>query len=200
MNQFPEIILASASPRRSELMHLLGFPFSIQSTSIDEDIDSRKKPEQIVMDLARKKGETLVLKEGQLIISADTLVVHPDGKIFGKPENTEHAAKMIESLSGRTHQVYTGVCLRSTQIPSGALVFFEKTDVTFREISAREIESYLRMEETTDLAGAYGIQRKGALFIAGICGDYNNVVGLPLFRLAAELQKLGLPLFPGAMS
>lgn len=196
-------ILASASPRRKELLKQAGLDFEIR-TSDKEEIITKEQPQDIVCELAQIKGQHVLqdlLKEDRnptlpeaftsdlLLISADTIVVYQN-KILGKPHNEEEAFQMLSMLSDKTHQVYTGVCL--TYFNEGSWIsetFFEATDVTFHPTSEAEIHSYIASGDPMDKAGAYGIQGPYAVHIRGIKGDYNNVVGLPIARLYQELKK-----------
>ncbi|NLL79294.1 MAG: septum formation protein Maf [Clostridiales bacterium] len=187
------IILASGSPRRNELLKQIGLNFSVVP-STKEEVRSTDVPEKLVEELSYQKAMDVALKEeeGSLVIGADTLVAC-DGQIMGKPEDEEQAAEMLRALSGSTHQVYTGV---TVVIREGEdleyFTFHEKTDVLVYPLSEWEIKSYVAGKEPMDKAGAYAIQGEFARHIKGICGDYNNVVGLPVARLYQELKKRGL--------
>lgn len=183
------VILASASPRRRELLKQAGFEFEVIESQADENV-AVKEPERLVEELARRKAlavaETL---EGEaLVISADT-VVAADGEILGKPKDEEDAFRMLSGLQGRTHQVYTGVALVKKQTGKTEVSsFFEQTDVTMYPMGEEEIRGYIATSEPKDKAGAYGIQGRAAIFVKEIRGDYNNVVGLPIGRLYQELK------------
>lgn len=186
-----EIILASQSPRRRELLDMLGFKkLIIIPPDIDEVLSDRLPPGEAVSDIALKKALSIKSRAGdnRLIIAADTIVVL-DGRILGKPSDKAEAADMLRSLSGRTHVVYTGVALLKD---GRELKDFEATKVSFRQISEKEIDFYIASGEPMDKAGAYGAQGIGALFINGIEGDFFNVVGLPLCRLGLMLGKMGI--------
>lgn len=186
--QYP-LILASSSPRRKELLTLLDIPFTVQSSNADESLPEGISPDQAVLMLARRKAEAVrnSRRDGRcMILSADTVVVF-QGTIFGKPATEEEAFSMLSALSGNTHSVYTGVCLDSPQKRS---LFYACTKVTFYPLSREEIWDYIATGEPMDKAGAYGIQGRGALLIRGICGDYFNVVGLPIAQVKRELCKL----------
>lgn len=194
-----KIYLASASPRRRELLGQLGFRFVVFPSQGEEHI-TEAAPEDVVTELADQKAceiyhkvaEAGAAPEDMMVIGADT-VVCCDGVILGKPGSPEGAAEMLRRLSGKTHQVYTGVSLRMrTGGREERRIFSEKTDVTMWELSEEEIAAYVASGEPMDKAGSYGIQGKGAAFVQGIHGDYNNVVGLPVGRLYQELKRLGI--------
>lgn len=193
-----KIILASASPRRKELLQKAGVRFEIIPADGDEKIIS-EKPEETVKMLAESKAMSVAgtiseAEEGTLILGADTIVVF-ENRILGKPADEEDAARTLKMLQGNTHQVYTGVCslIRSGHkwIPN---TFYECTDVTFYPVSDQEIREYIRTGEPADKAGSYGIQGLFGIYVKGICGDYNNVVGLPVAKLFHEMKKLGIDL------
>ena len=186
-----DIILASQSPRRRELLERMGLTgFQVISPDVDENLGEELPPAELVSRLSRRKAQAVAAKAGQdaLVIAADT-VVALEGTILGKPADELAAFRMLSALSGARHQVYTGVTvLRGEE----AYTEYEVTDVTFRELSEGEIEDYIRTGEPMDKAGAYGIQGYGALFIEGIQGDYYNVMGLPVCRLCRLLDRLGV--------
>lgn len=184
-------ILASASPRRKELLKQMGLDFTIEPAH-GEEVITRTEPDQVVMELAAQKAQEVAERhtEDVLVIGADTVVVK-DGKILGKPADEADARRMLHLLQGSIHQVYTGVCLITkkdgqTQIHR----FYESTDVEFYPMSEEEITNYVATKEPMDKAGAYGIQGSCAIYIRGIRGDYNNVVGLPIARLYHELLSV----------
>ena len=180
-----KLILASQSPRRRELLGLLGIPFEIRVPNADETMDPTGEPAQQVALVSRRKAEATPRDEDTVVIAADTIVVC-DGKILGKPKDREDAVRMLRLLSGRTHQVMTGLTvLYGNKVTSCT----EVTQVTFRALCDREILRYVDSGEPMDKAGAYGIQGGAALFAQGICGDYFNVVGLPVCRLVQVLQE-----------
>ena len=198
-----KIILASGSPRRKELLAQAGYDFVIEVSDADENIQA-DSPGTLVEELSHRKAGAVAKQhmaaaadaaapgqEMYTIIGADT-VVAVDGRVLGKPDGEEGAVEMLRSLSGRTHQVYTGVSL--LLLEEGRLVAEEKfhvcTDVTMREISDEEIRWYVSTGEPMDKAGAYGIQGKAAVFISGIHGDYYNVVGLPLCETVSRLRRM----------
>lgn len=182
-----KIILASASPRRKELMALAGIPFEARPVDADETILCCTPPEGAVMMLATRKAQLAAEHfPDNLIIGADTIVAV--GKhIYGKPDTSEEAFEMLSALSGKTHQVFTGVCIYTKSGHRNA--FCTRTDVTFFPLSEEEIRAYIATGEPMDKAGAYGIQGKGALLVEKIDGDYYNVVGLPISRLVRELKS-----------
>ena len=185
-----KIVLASQSPRRRELLGQMGLTFTIQKPNIDEDAFAALPPEELVKTLSREKALHIARGAGPdtLVIGADTVVVL-DGVILGKPADEGEAARMLSALSGRSHAVYTGVtAVRGEQVLSQA----ERTEVTFRPLTAEEITAYIRTGEPMDKAGAYGIQGLAALFVEGIRGDYANVVGLPVHRLGRMLSSFGV--------
>lgn len=183
------IILASASPRRRELLEQAGFLFEVK-VSDAEEIITEKAPAKIVEELAlRKAGAVAAAEEDALVIGADTIVAI-SGEILGKPHSREEAFAMLSKLQGKTHQVYTGVALLSKEAGAESRkVFSEKTDVTMYPMTDREIWQYIDTGEPMDKAGAYGIQGRAAIYIEKINGDYNNVVGLPIARLYQELKR-----------
>lgn len=183
------IILASASPRRRELLKFITEDFTVRVSDAEEVTDPALSAEETVKSLAVIKGEAVA--EGfpeDTVISADTIVVL-DGEILGKPKDEEDAFRMLSSLSGRTHEVFTGVCV----LHSGRrLVFAERTEVSFFPLSEDEIRAYIATGEPADKAGAYGIQGKGCTLVKAISGDYNNVVGLPVAGLNRLLKENSL--------
>ena len=189
------LILASASPRRIQLLHQIGLTAEVIPSHTEEKISS-ENPEEVVQALARQKAEDVyarLLSEGNVgdatvVIGADT-VVSVDNHILGKPKSHEEAAEMIASLSGRTHQVYTGVAVIT---PRESRSFAEMAAVTVYPLSPAELRSYAESEEPMDKAGAYGIQGSFGKFVKGIQGDYNAIVGLPVARLHQELKSMGL--------
>lgn len=181
-----QIILASQSPRRRELMGLFHIPFSVQVADIDETMDVSLPPSEEVARVSRLKAEAIPHCADDIVIAADTIVVC-DGKVLGKPKDEADAARMLRMLSGRRHQVMTGMTvLQGDQ----AQVCTEISDVYFRDLTDSEIMRYIRTGEPMDKAGAYGIQGGAALFVETICGDYFNIVGLPVCRLSRILSKL----------
>lgn len=184
-------ILASASPRRRELLTQAGIEYTVIPSKVEEKI-SKTIPSDVVMELALLKAEDVFDRHGDedcTVIGADTVVVYRN-EILGKPGDEEEACDMLSMLSDRTHQVYTGVALVSMENGQKKVrTFYERTDVTFYPVSRGEIAAYAATGDPLDKAGAYGIQGPFAVHIRGIEGDYNNVVGLPIARLYQELKK-----------
>lgn len=186
------IILASGSPRRKELLEQAGYSFLVEVSDADENVEDMA-PGAMVEELSLRKAQAVAAlheqdEQSYKIIGADTIVVL-DGKVLGKPSDEEDAMNMLSALSGREHEVYTGVSLLTLQ--GGKITktqqFFECTKVVMREMSHQEIEAYIATGEPMDKAGAYGIQGRAAIFISGIHGDYYNVVGLPICHLTSIL-------------
>ena len=191
-----QIILASGSPRRKELLSSSGIKFKVITSDTDETIQNLS-PEETVRELSERKAkavqEILEEEEEAIIIGADT-IVSCEGQILGKPTNREHAKEMITMLSGRSHQVYTGVTLIKTDLLgkiTDLVCFAEGTDVYVKKLSENEILEYVSTGECDDKAGAYAIQGIFGKYIDRFEGDYNNVVGLPVDRVLQELTKLG---------
>ncbi|SDB21741.1 Maf family protein [Eubacterium oxidoreducens] len=187
------IILASGSPRRRELLGEIGVEFEVRK-AVGEEKTSATSPKEMVKELAEQKAQEVrrtIQDEDALIIAADT-VVAMDHQVLGKPKDEMQARKMMEMLSGRTHQVYTGVvCLYQEQ----RVCFAEKTEVSLYKMTKDEIEEYIKTSSPYDKAGGYGIQESfGMKYICGIQGDYYNVVGLPVARLYQELKTIGIDL------
>ena len=185
------VVLASGSPRRKQLMEMLGFEnMEIIPAKGEELADPSLAPGELVEKLAAAKAEEVA--EGRaaedIIIAADT-IVWSEGKVLGKPCSEETAVEMLSSLSGKTHQVYTGLCIIKDGIAHSG---HEVSKVSFRELSSAEIEAYVKTGEPMDKAGAYGAQGKGALFVKGIEGDFFNVMGLPVCRLGEMLKEQGV--------
>ena len=188
--KFPRLILASASPRRSDLLSQIGLTFEIFPSGIEEpNLQKYMSPEVTTQHFASLKAKDVAKRftEG-VIIGADTLV-SIDDDLLGKPQNCEHAREMLTRLSNRSHFVFTGVCLYNV-VDNKELTWSEKTKVFFRELSSTEIVGYINSGEPTDKAGAYGIQGRGAAFVKRIEGCYFNVVGLPLASLVEKLMEI----------
>lgn len=182
------IILASASPRRHEILNLIGLDHRVVGADVDESITPGLAPAELVEQLSRRKAAAVAPDfPAETIIAADTIVVLDD-IIYGKPQDQADAARMLGELAGRTHRVYTGVTLMKGGTSRS---FAEMTEVTFYPLSNDEIAAYIATGEPLDKAGAYGIQGYGAVNVRGIVGDYFNVMGLPVARLVLELRKLG---------
>ncbi|MCI7767810.1 MAG: Maf family protein [Oscillospiraceae bacterium] len=185
------IILASASPRRQELLKMAVKDFSICPADVDETLPENISAENAAEYLAIKKAQAVASSPEHIydsVIGCDTIVVL-EGEIMGKPRDINHAREMLTKLSGRVHKVITGVCVcsRGKQIS-----FSETTEVEFYPLSEKEIEDYIRTGDPMDKAGSYGIQSEGCMLVKGIKGDFFNVVGLPVARLKRELDKMVL--------
>ena len=188
-----ELILASASPRRRELLEMLGVEnLRVIPAAGEERVEPGLAPDETVRRLALAKAREVVRAGGTdvPVVAADTIVCL-DNEILGKPRDEEDAARMLGALSGRTHSVFTGVALLSGETE---LAEAEETRVTFRELSPREIHAYIKTGEPMDKAGAYGAQGIGCLFVERIDGDFYNVMGLPLVRLGRMLKTIGIDL------
>ena len=185
------LILASASPRRRELLQQAGAVFEVIPAK-GEEHTTKDAPKDIVQELALKKAQEVAAAapEGSLVLAADTVVAF-DGKVLGKPKDPKDAAGMLTILSGNTHSVFTGVAVLD-QEKNPVLNFYEETKVTMYPMSPEEIEAYVKTGEPMDKAGAYGIQGKCAIHIEKIQGDYNNVVGLPIAAIYQRLKKIGI--------
>ena len=196
MKQEKELILASASPRRHEILLLAGMKHRILTVPADESTVPfpENDPEEYVRRLAKLKNDAVWEKCGDslknaVILSADTVVWAGGDRPLGKPKDRADSIRMLTELSGREHQVMTGVMLRDTESGKTAL-FSEVTDVKFRPLDEEEIEHYVDSGDPLDKAGAYGYQSGACIFVEGIRGDYFNVVGLPICRVTVELKKL----------
>ena len=180
------LILASASPRRQELLKLFGVPFTVRVADIDETMDPAKTPFDEVARVSHAKALAVSRGSGDVVIAADTIVVC-GGRVLGKPRDAEDAVAMLRLLSGRDHQVMTGCTVLRDDT---AVTFTEVTDLHFRELSDREIARYVASGEPMDKAGSYGIQGGAALFCTHMVGDYYNVMGLPVCRLGETLRGI----------
>ena len=185
-----ELILASASPRRKELLEKIGLPFTVQPAMGEERI-TQKSPAAVVMELSRQKAEEIAAAQTEdcIIIGADTVVARGE-KIMGKPEDAADAKQMLRSIADDCHQVYTGVTLIRTGAHPQSVTFQEKTDVCLYPISDAELDAYIASGDPMDKAGAYGIQGDFAIYVKRIAGDYYNVVGLPIGRVYQELKRM----------
>jgi septum formation protein len=186
-----KLILASASPRRAQILRDAGISFAVMSSAIDETPYPDEAPQQMVQRLADAKAELVAARAvgPAILVAADTVVVL-DGQIFGKPRSTEDARRMLELFSGRMHSVVTGVSV--IRLPEmERRQFVETTEVTFAPLSRDEISRYLSTDEPYDKAGAYAIQGHAGRYIPHIEGCYFNIVGLPLSRLVNTLRELG---------
>ena len=187
-----ELILASASPRRRELLSIITPRFTVRTSDCDETIAPGTGPVAAVRELSRRKAAAvwaaLPQKQTAAVIGSDT-VVYIDGEILGKPHSREEAVSMISRLSGRSHTVCTGVTVITAE---ETRTFHETTEVHFYPLSPQEVEWYCSLKEPYDKAGAYGIQAAGALLVQGLTGDYFNVMGLPVAALARHLREMGV--------
>lgn len=210
-----QLILASASPRRKELLEQIGAEFEIVPATGEEIITSIV-PEQAVLELSRQKAREVAEKiflsetdvtqgkqnifdrkkqaaQGVIVLGADTVVAF-QGQILGKPADEEDAVRMLKMLSGNTHSVFTGVTMivRNKNKETKSLSFYEETKVTMYSMTEQQIQDYVKTGEPMDKAGAYGIQGKCAVYIEKIAGDYNNVVGLPVAAIYQKMEKSGI--------
>ena len=184
-----ELILASQSPRRRELLAMMGLRFTVHAADIDETMDPGRPAGEEVARVSRAKALAVARGPEDVVVAADT-VVACQGKILGKPHTPERAAEMLRLLSGRDHQVLTGcTVLRGETV----LSHLEITHLYFRPLSPEEIAAYVATGEPLDKAGAYGIQGLGGLFVRRLEGDYYNVMGLPLCALTGLLRQVGVP-------
>jgi septum formation protein len=185
------LVLASASPRRKELLAQAGFLFGVAVSSVPEEHRPSEDPIVFATRLARDKAQAVFNtqldadEDPLIVVGADTIVVAPDGEILGKPNGAKDAARMLRLLAGATHQVITGVCVVSR---GGVEIAAEVTSVAMQNISAAEIEQYIATGEPADKAGAYAIQGYAARWIPRIQGDYSNVVGLPLALVSSMIE------------
>ena len=183
----PPVILASSSPRRRELLRLIGIPHDVRPADIDETYPPGERPSEHAERLAREKAMAIDAPDA-IVIGSDTIVV-VDGEVLGKPRDRQHATTMLRRLSGRSHVVMTGVAVRwGGRLASGV----EEVGVTFRDLSDAEIDRYIDTGEPMDKAGAYGIQGYGATIVQRVDGDYFAVMGLALNRLVCLMGELGL--------
>ena len=186
------LILASGSPRRKELLERMGLTFTVKTADIDETLVPGLSAAEQVKRLSRRKAGAvarMTADKDAVILSADTVVVL-DGKILGKPRDKADAARMLLALSGRSHRVLTGVTVLSG---ADMETRCEETEVYFRPLSQGEIDAYIATGEPMDKAGAYGIQGYAALFVEKLVGDYYNVMGLPVCSAALMLRRAGIP-------
>ena len=181
-----QVILASQSPRRKELLGLFHIPFTIQVPDVDETMDPNAPAQEQVAQVSCRKARAVSRGPEDVVIAADTIVVC-DGEILGKPKDTADASRMLHLLSGRDHQVMTGVTVVCGQ---NSRTFTEVTDIHFRDLTEKEIRAYVASGEPMDKAGSYGIQGGAALFCTRMVGDYYNVMGLPVCRLGQVLREM----------
>ncbi len=190
------LILASSSPRRKKILETMGFTFAVISADVDESLRENESAADMVVRLAIAKTEAIAAQPGQITIGADTAVVLNE-KIFGKPADAGDALRMLLELSGRTHQVMTGVAVATSAGVQSELCV---SDVRFREISPDEALRYWQSGEPRGKAGAYAIQGRGGVFVEAIMGSYTSVVGLPVFEAARLLRDAGLETLPTIQS
>jgi len=182
------LILASQSPRRKQLLEQAGLSFAIIPSGVDENLVNITVPEELVKTLAETKARDVAGGYPESwVVGADTIVLI-DGDILGKPESIETARQMIQQLNGQTHEVFTGYAIYCDALKT-CISGFEKTEVTFKNLSLQEIEWYIKTEEPFDKAGAYAIQGLGSFLVKRICGSYTNVVGLPVCEVLEQLYK-----------
>ncbi len=186
------LILASSSPRREKILETMGLAFAVISADVDESLRENESAADMVVRLAIAKTEAIAAQTGQITIGADTAVVLNE-KIFGKPADAGDALRMLLELSGRTHQVMTGVAVATSAGVQSELCV---SDVRFREISPDEAQRYWQSGEPRGKAGAYAIQGRGGVFVEAIMGSYTSVVGLPVFEAARLLRNAGLETLP----
>lgn len=186
-----KIVLASASPRRKEILDITGLKFSVYAGDYEEDLTLSMSPRKLARFLSYKKAESVAYKyRNAIIIAADTFIVFKD-RLLGKPRTAKEAGEMLRMLNGKAHSVITGFTIMDTG--SGkTLSRSVETDVYFHRLSRKEISAYVRSKEPLDKAGAYAVQGLGAVFIKKIEGDFFNVMGLPLFALTQGLKKFGV--------
>lgn len=184
------IILASKSPRRQELLRLLGVEYKTLTEDVDETMDPQQSPLDEVRRVSACKAQAVADRvcADDIVISADTVVVL-DGQVMGKPKSEKEAVQMLSALSGRTHRVMTGLTVRQASRETSVTV---TTEITFRALSEREIRAYVASGEPMDKAGAYGIQGGASVFVSHIAGDYFNVMGLPVCTLTQLLRSYGV--------
>jgi septum formation protein len=197
------IILASQSPRRRALLSQINLSFTVHPSNISEDNNQNLSPVELVKKLARQKAMDIAQNyRSTLVIGADTIVVHND-EILGKPNDEYEAGLLLKRLSDDTHEVYSGVCLVLTnphKSASKTTSFYERTEVTFANLSEQEIDDYIKTGSPMDKAGAYGIQDDwGSLFVKKIQGDYYNVVGFPLHKFYSVLKEFAPEYLPSAI-
>ena len=182
------LVLASGSPRRRELLSLMGLAYTVDTPDVDESFSG--KPEEMVCELSRRKAEAVAPRHASaLILSADTTVCGEDGRILGKPGTPENARRMLAELSGKWHDVFTGMTLINTSTGE-RMTQAVRTRVHFVELTSEEIDAYVATKSPLDKAGAYGIQDMGGMFVDRIEGSYSNVVGLPMAQLRDMLARI----------
>ncbi len=184
-----DFILASASPRRKEILQSGGFCFEIIPSDADENISDSLTPEQAVTELSKRKAAFVFDKHPERVVFGCDTIVAIDGEILGKPRDDDEAFRMLKMLSGRTHKVSTGVCVMSKD---KVISFYDTTEVTFYSLSDETIRSYIATKECADKAGAYGIQGFGSVLVKEIKGDYFSVMGLPAAKASRALCEFGI--------
>ena len=189
----PRVVLASASPRRLELLRRIGIEPEVRPADVDETARDGEPPEELVARLARTKAEAVVAPGDALVVAADTVVVLGD-RVLGKPSDRDDAREMLRALSGETHRVLTGVHVRIGDRDAAAV---EVTEVRFRPLDLHEIDAYVATGEPLDKAGSYGIQGIAGMFVQSIDGSDTNVIGLPLATLVRLAADVGVELLPG---
>lgn len=190
-NTMKTIILASASPRRKELLKRIGLKFKVDPSNYEENISSELEPHELAKSLSLEKAKLVAKKHmNALVIAADTFIVF-EGKILGKPRTETEAKEMLETISGRQHSVITGFTIIDTE-NNKALSKAVETKVYIRKLSSNEIDAYVESKEPLDKAGAYAIQGLGSVIVEKIEGDYFNVIGLPLSALTESLKEFGV--------
>ncbi|PTM58260.1 Maf family protein [Desmospora activa] len=198
----PELVLASGSPRRRELLRSLGVPFSVHPSWVTEDVPGNPSPGELVEILAAKKALAVAHTRHQAVVIGSDTVVSLEGKILGKPVDEEDACRMLERLQGRAHQVYTGIAL--VEMDGGKvsrrLIDHRVTEVMVRNMTTDEIRWYVSTREPLDKAGAYGLQGIGSIWVDWIDGCYTNVVGLSLPLLYDMLKQLDYPMMTRSFS
>jgi len=192
--QQPVLRLASASPRRRQLLDLIGVPHVVTPADIDETPQAREPAAQYVCRLAQGKATAVRVAHADLAVLAADTTVHVDGSILEKPLDEADCVRMLGMLSGRLHEVLTGICVIGAGSPTVAL---SRTEVRFRRITTDEMRAYWASGEPRGKAGAYAIQGLGAVFVENIVGSYTNVMGLPLFETAEMLRGHGIALWKG---
>lgn len=198
-----KVVLASGSPRRRELLDQIGAEYEVMPSKADETVTEDISPAELVKELALRKGNEVAAhyKEETVILSADTVVAN-EGKILGKPKDDAEAVRMLQSIQGKSHEVYTGVAIIIKKAAAGSktlcqekkISFAVETKVKVAAMSEEDIQGYIRTGEHRDKAGAYAIQGRFAPYIEGIEGDYYNVVGFPISSICRELAKEGIRL------
>jgi septum formation protein len=184
----PTLHLASSSPRRKEILEMLGLVFTSGGVDVDESRRDGESAQEMVVRLSKAKAQAIEIGESSIVLGADTAVVLGDD-VYGKPKHSEDALETLARLSGNTHRVLTGIALNSAQ---GIRTAVSSTEVRFREISPDEALAYWQSGEPRDKAGAYAIQGLGGVFVESISGSYSGVVGLPVFETARMLRDAGL--------